>query len=98
MHALPFLICNNNVVDKSIQDITTIGDLKCSLLTRFLAVSFQFHTVSELGMEADPAPSCCRAEPRWCNWEQDLALSSQAPCEEGEGREPLPRFAGSVII
>lgn len=98
MHALPFLICNNNVVGKSIQDITTIGDLKCSLLTRFLAVSFQFHTASELGMEADPVPSCCRAEPRWCNWEQDLALSSQAPHEEGEGREPLPRFAGSVII
>lgn len=30
MHALPLLICNNNVVDKSIKDITTIGDLKCS--------------------------------------------------------------------
>lgn len=58
MHALPFLICNNNVVGKSIQDITTIGDLKCSLLTRFLAISFQFRTASELGMEADPVLCC----------------------------------------
>lgn len=53
MRALPFLICNNNVVDKSIKDITTIGDLKCSLLTRFLVSSFQFRTLSELRMESD---------------------------------------------
>lgn len=40
MCALPLIICNNNIVAKSIKDITVIADLKCSLLKRFLAILF----------------------------------------------------------
>lgn len=65
MHALPLLICNNNAVDKSVKDITTIGDLNCSLLTRFLAILFSFHTLSEL-MESIRYPSVlCRTDAVW---------------------------------